>query len=243
MLGLLTCLVQPDAGLAGPPSVKQSSSGICHDAGSPWYERTKSFVPFDDMKACLVTGRTYSGYVPQVEDPGKAAIFAPESVDPKRYDRALYGSWIDSDGDCQNTRQELLAELSTAAVTWNEKGCTANVGRWLDPYSGKLFTNARDLDIDHLVPLAYAHARGAALWSEDKRRAFANDPRNLFAVEAGLNRSKGAQGPTDWMPPSRDFQCQYLLRFDRIMKTYGLRYTEVEAPRIAALRARTCPGS
>ncbi len=176
--------------------------------------------------------------VATLSSPDKRDVFAS---DLPAYDRDLYGSWIDTDGDCQNTRQELLAQLSTAAVQWNAKGCTANFGRWLDPYSGKTFTNARDLDIDHIVPLAYAHAHGAALWDRDKRRAFANDARNLFAVDAGLNRAKGAQGPTEWMPPATAFQCQYLLHFDRVMKLYGLDYDPAEARQMTQLRARHCP--
>ncbi len=217
------------APLASAEPVKLSASGICHDAASPWYGRTARFTAMPDMATCLTTGRAYSGY-----EPGAAE--APSDA----YDRDLYGDWLDTDGDCQNTRQEILAALSTVAVTWNGAGCTVVRGRWLDPYTGRIFLDAADLDIDHLVPLAYAHVRGAAHWSRDKRIAFANDTRNLFAVDASANRSKGAQGAAEWLPPDRGFQCQYLLRFDRIMVLYGLHYGEFEAARIARLRQRHC---
>jgi hypothetical protein len=39
-------------------------------------------------------------------------------------------------------------------------------------------------------------------------------------VELSLNRSKGARGPDQWLPPAG--QCGYVARFVRIMKQYGL---------------------
>lgn len=158
------------------------------------------------------------------------------------YDRELYDHWIDEDGDCRNTRHELLADLSTGSVTYSQDGCTVQRGRWLDPYTDRIFYEARAIDIDHLVPLAYAHVRGADQWTAAQRRQFANDPVNLFAVDAPSNREKGAQGPTEWLPPNRTFQCSYVVRFDRIMRQYGLTYFDWEAPRIAALKERLCAG-
>ncbi|QOL79385.1 HNH endonuclease family protein [Pseudooceanicola spongiae] len=217
--------------VASAQTVKLTGSGICHDVASPWYERTRTFDPMPDMATCLKSGRAYSGYAPKA-----AAKTTPD------YDRSLYGGWSDADSDCQNTRQELLAELSTTPVTWNKAGCTVLRGRWLDPYTGQIFLDASDLDIDHVVPLAYAHERGAATWTRDKRIAFANDRRNLFAVKASENRSKGAQGPAEWLPSDSGFQCQYMLRFDRIMKLYGLSYGEFEGARITRLREANCSG-
>ncbi len=231
-LFVLLLALLPVTGHADP--VKLSGSGICHDSGSPWYDRTGTFDPMPDMDSCLEVGRPYSGYAPQAAAPRKSG--------PPEYDRGLYGGWIDADSDCRNTRQELLAEMSTLPVAWNEAGCTVLRGRWLDPYSGKVFLDASGLDIDHVVPLAYAHERGAALWDRDKRRAFANDRRNLLAVDASENRSKGAQGPAEWLPSNAGFECQYLLRFDRIMRIYGLTYGEIEGAYVARRREASCGG-
>lgn len=55
-------------------------------------------------------------------------------------------------------------------------------GSWFDPYSGKYFTKANDLDIDHIVPLKHAHSSGASRWDIGKRREFANDYENLIPV-------------------------------------------------------------
>jgi hypothetical protein len=36
--------------------IKKSSSGICHDKTSKFYEKTKKFKPFKTMKECLESG-------------------------------------------------------------------------------------------------------------------------------------------------------------------------------------------
>ena len=38
------------------PVVKKSDSGICHDAKSPSYERTKKFTEFKTVDECLKSG-------------------------------------------------------------------------------------------------------------------------------------------------------------------------------------------
>ena len=156
------------------------------------------------------------------------------------YDRSAFGSWADIDHDCQNTRHELLAELSTAIVALSANECRVTHGRWLDPYSGKVFFESKHLDIDHLVPLKFAWEHGASGWSDKQRRTFANDTRNLFAVEARLNQQKGAKGPLEWLPPNLKFQCQYVLRFTRIMTIYGLVLSTKEAVDMTAIRIRIC---
>ncbi len=219
--------------------VKLSVSGICHDEHSAWYQRTKNFTAFGDMETCLSSGRPYSGYAAQggYQNLKKTAEVEAQS---QEYDRALYGGWDDLDADCQNTRHELLAELSTAEVIWDDRGCSVQRGRWIDPYTSKIFTDPSDLDVDHLVPLAYAHARGASAWASEKRTTFANDPRNLFAVEASVNRSKGSRGPSSWLPPNEAFKCQYIVRFIRIMIIYDLQFLPSEDAEVQKIRASKC---
>ncbi|MCK7553258.1 GmrSD restriction endonuclease domain-containing protein [Marinobacter goseongensis] len=71
-----------------------------------------------------------------------------------------------------------------------------------------------------MIPLKWAWNRGAEEWPPAKREKFANDPANLWPVELGLNRSKGARAPDQWLPPSG--QCQYVARFTRLVKQYDL---------------------
>ena len=113
-------------------------------------------------------------------------------------------------------------------------------GRWFARYTGKVFFEASDVDIDHLVPLKWAWDHGANTWAESKREQFANDLVNLFVVEARVNRQKGAKGPLEWMPPRESFHCQYVTRFKRVLITYGLELGATERERFEALRGRTC---
>jgi len=94
------------------------------------------------------------------------------------------------------------------------------IGRWISPFTNQVIQNAPDIDIEHVVPLAWSWDRGAGQWSLEKRERFANDPVNLWPVEASLNLSKGARGPDEWLPPAG--QCGYVARFVRIVKMYGL---------------------
>lgn len=169
----------------------------------------------------------------------RTASTAPNSVMP--YNRADYEHWIDEDGDCQNTRHELLEQYSTGGqVQKSQDGCFILHGRWIDPYSNQILTQAKDVEIDHVVPLAWAHYRGASAFNARQKRDFANDPTNLLAVSAALNKEKGAQSPLDWLPPSQSFKCQYILRFMRVVKKYQLTANQAEAPRLKDLQKRTC---
>ena len=87
---------------------------------------------------------------------------------------------------------------------------------------GMSLTEATDYALDGLdgIALLRAWEHGAKSWSKSKREQFANDPINLVAVEASLNREKGAKGLDEWLPPKN--QGQYKVRFERVLTKYGL---------------------
>ncbi|MFJ9855259.1 HNH endonuclease family protein [Streptomyces sp. NPDC101150] len=127
------------------------------------------------------------------------------------YERTKFHLWIDADHDGCNTRSEVLI---AEAVKKPQKGsgCRLTGGTWRSAYDGKTLTNARQLDIDHVVPLAEAWDSGASKWSADRREAYANDldaARSLIAVSLGSNRSKGDKDPAEWMPPAKSDTCTY----------------------------------
>ena len=120
------------------------------------------------------------------------------------YAREDWPHWRDEDGDCLDTRDEVLAAESLERVRLSPGGCSVVAGRWQGDYTGETVTDPGALDVDHLVPLQEAHDSGGWNWDRGRRAAYANDfsdPRTLIAVTAGANRSKGAQGPEDWLPP------------------------------------------
>jgi hypothetical protein len=139
------------------------------------------------------------------------------------YSRKDWNHWIDSDNDCQNTRHELLISESLSPVNYkNDKKCAVSTGRWYGSYLDKHFTESSDLDVDHIVPLKWAHDHGAAEWSKDRKKEFANDTGNLLLVDDSENQSKGAKGPAEWMPPNKAFHCAYLVKWALLIRQYAL---------------------
>jgi hypothetical protein len=211
------------------PLVKQSSSSICHDKSSRSFNRTKNFTPFDTIAACIDAG----GRLPK----GKATLIdkaTNEAVDEDRafvtlYNRSDWPHWLDDDKDCQNTRHEILIQTSTKPVEFKtDNECSVLAGEWYDPYSGDTFTISKDLDLDHIVPLKFAHGHGADKWSREHRATFANDLDNLILAKASLNRQKGAKGLTEWLPPNYSYRCEYIARFNSVMAQYELSYIPSE---------------
>jgi len=69
------------------------------------------------------------------------------------YSRTKFPHWITISGAC-NTRETVLARDGTNIVT--NSACSVTSGQWYSPYDGKTWTNASDVDVDHVVPLSNA---------------------------------------------------------------------------------------
>jgi hypothetical protein len=66
------------------------------------------------------------------------------------YNRDDWDHWIDADGDCQDTRAEVLIRDSQRPVSFDSGGqCKVASGLWERPYTGGSATDASQLDIDH----------------------------------------------------------------------------------------------
>ncbi|NWO07093.1 MAG: HNH endonuclease [Alteromonadaceae bacterium] len=206
--------------------IKKSKSGLCHPPESAWYDRTQSYTGFDSLQECLDSGgRLPSGITLNSHDADSNAKSGKAD-----YQRSAFGhGWDDADGDCQNARAEALIETSTVQPVQfaSDDRCRVTRGRWISPFTGKVIQNSSNIDIDHVVPLAWAWEHGAWQWSDEKRERFANDLTHLWPVELGLNRSKGAQGPDEWLPPTG--KCSYVSRFVRTAKKYELSFTNSES--------------
>lgn len=160
----------------------------------------------------------------------RAPIEPPDSIIIYSRDDYMRG-WRDADGDCQDTRQEVLIRQSRVPVRLSSDGCTVLSGVWDDPYTGYTFIDPSVLDIDHLVPLREAHESGAWRWSSDEKSAFANDlahPLSLIAVQNSANRSKGARDPALWMPRNEAYHCEYIKSWVVVKEAYGLSMDSAE---------------
>ena len=170
-----------------------------------------------------------------------AALIVADVEPPLDYDRGDWGSgWSDADGDCQDTRQEVLVEESVSPVILEDGGCRVDIGRWYGAFTDTWFDDPGDLDIDHFVPLANAHRSGGWAWDRDTKRAYANDlgdPGHLIAVSSSANRSKGARGPEEWTPESIGFHCEYATTWTRIKISWSLTVTPAEHDALSGLLA------
>jgi hypothetical protein len=141
------------------------------------------------------------------------------------YERAKFRHWVDADGDCRDTRDEVLAAESTVSV----RGCDVQRGRWVSYYDGATTRDASRFDVDHLVPLAEAWDSGARRWNAATRQRFANDlrdPRSLVAVTASANRSKSDRDPGEWMPALG--RCTYVRQWVAVKLRWRLTVDRTE---------------
>ncbi|MEE1930534.1 HNH endonuclease family protein [Streptomyces sp. TRM 70351] len=162
------------------------------------------------------------------------------------YDRRKFGSpWADTDGNDCGTRDDVLAR-DLDDVTVEPDACTVTSGTLTtDPYTGRTLTFERGrstIDIDHVVALSDAWQKGAHTWDPAKRIAFANDPLNLLAVDAGANRQKGDADAATWLPPHTPHRCAYAASQVAVKEKYGLWVTRAEKDALARV-LNPCPGT
>lgn len=136
----------------------------------------------------------------------------------------------------------MLIQTSTKAVSFkSDKECNVLTGEWYDPYSGDTFIVPKELDLDHIVPLKFAHGHGGDKWTRARKALFANDIENLILAQASLNRQKGAKGPDEWLPPNHKYRYEYITRFNNVMAKYDLAYIPSEH-RIVNKMVKACGG-
>lgn len=116
-------------------------------------------------------------------------------------------------------------------------------GTWWSWYDDTTVNGSRNLDIDHLVPLAEAWESGASQWTQQRRIAYANyltDPRHLVAVTTRSNRQKADKGPAEWMPLASDATCRYTADWISVKLTWALAVDNAEHDALTRLAA-SCP--
>lgn len=152
-----------------------------------------------------------------------------------------FGSWIKgSNGNtCFDTRGLILARDSKTQVEVSKTNhCRVAKGTWVDPYTNNQLDNAKDIQIDHVVPLKEAYVSGAYKWTWKKRCAYANFTANthhLIAVDGKANMQKSDSGPDRWMPPNNKFTCEYIRDWLRVKAIWKLMMSESEVNAISQI--------
>ncbi|KDE98068.1 membrane protein [Mycolicibacterium aromaticivorans JS19b1 = JCM 16368] len=181
-------------------------------------------------------------------------VVIPQRVRGNDYRRAAFGdAWDDNNSapgghnGC-DTRDDVLDRDLVDKTFVFTKRCPQAVATGVlhDPYTSATIPFTRGaqvgaaVQIDHLVPLAYAWDMGARNWPDDMRIRFANDPANLLAVDGQVNQDKGDQPPGSWMPPNHAFWCQYAMQFIAVLRGYALPVDQASADELRSAAA-TCP--
>ncbi|MFG2591278.1 hypothetical protein [Streptomyces sp. NPDC048438] len=117
------------------------------------------------------------------------------------HERDSFPHGIDEDDDgCGTRREVLLAE----AVTKPERGdrCAITGGSWDSFYDEVEVTDARKLDIDHMVPPAEAWDSGASEWSYEVA-PWQRSSASARLAGARLRRRVRVRMPTPPLHPTR----------------------------------------
>ncbi|MER7656066.1 HNH endonuclease family protein [Streptomyces albidoflavus] len=143
------------------------------------------------------------------------------------YSRDKFPHWSTQSGQC-DTREVVLKRDGTGVE--QDSACKAVSGTWKSAYDGATWTQASDVDIDHVVPLAEAWRSGASGWTNAQREQLANDLTRpqLIAVTDNVNQSKGDKDPAKWMPPLASYKCVYVRMWVHVKHHYGLSVDSAE---------------
>jgi hypothetical protein len=161
------------------------------------------------------------------------------------YTRSQFPHWSDPDRNgCDARNDTLKRDLTDITYKPGTRDCKVIAGQLLDPFSGKviIFSPTKVvIDIDHVVALSNAWQSGAAYFDKNVRTQIANDPLNLLAVDAKLNRQKGDGDAATWLPPNKAFRCEYVSRQVAVKAKYRLWVTEPEKVAITKILS-SCVG-
>ncbi|MFT4187180.1 MAG: HNH endonuclease family protein [Aeromicrobium sp.] len=176
----------------------------------------------------------------------------PDGLPPYRRD-AFGSAWADIDGNgCDQRDDVLLRDADPATVVvGRQRACDHDVlaGTWTDPYNGTVVTlddlknpsQAQAVQIDHIVALAEAWRSGAAEWTDDQRRLYANDLDNLVAAHGPTNAGKGSYDPASWRP-KQQFQCEYATTWIAVKRRWDLAADASEVAALADMLATCATG-
>lgn len=153
------------------------------------------------------------------------------------YSRDRFPHWSEQRDGC-DTRDLVLQRDGENVRTDDE--CETVSGTWRSPYDDGVWTDASDVDVDHMVPLAEAWRSGARSWGDDRREAFANDLERpqLWAVTDNVNQSKGDSPPDEWKPELRSYRCTYASHWVAVKHHYELSVTEAERAALTGMLDR-----
>lgn len=229
VLVALACVLVVVAGYLVGPAVGRLMHPTPTATPTSTQERDEAVQAVTSLKQVPVRPRTKVAGYDRSCSPGHGCVFGAAWSD----DTTAAGGHNGCD-----TRNDVLA-IQLQDVNKGTSRCVVQAGELDDPYSGARIdfrkAQADAVEIDHVVPLAYAWDMGASAWTLETRMAFANDEAlNLLAVAKAANASKSDQGPATWTPDNVSYRCQYAIRWVSVVASYGLAVTNDDGSSLRA---------
>jgi hypothetical protein len=153
----------------------------------------------------------------------------------------FYKSWGSIDG-CDVRNVILKRDMWDVQLD----GCAVVSGMLNDPYTGQVIEFVRGpgtsaaVQIDHVVAISDAWAKGAQYMDKAVRYEMSQDPLNLLAVDGPANQQKGDGDAATWLPSNKGFRCEYVARQIAVKRKYSLWVTEAERDAMAGVLT-ACP--
>jgi hypothetical protein len=170
---------------------------------------------------------------------------ADNYLPPTDYDSKSMPSWNDSDKNGCKSRDDILARDLINRKLKDGSRCTIASGELFDYYIGETIlydssVSGGNMDIDHIIAKGDAWNSGGYNWDKVKWEEFTNDPDELIAVSASINRQKGDKHAGQWLPPNEPFQCKYVVYQVSIKFKYVLSVTDSEKTVMANTLQNNC---
>ena len=105
------------------------------------------------------------------------------------------------------------------------------LGSIYSPYTGQVFEDLKQTNIEHIVAMSEAHDSGLCAATAETRRLFASDLLNLTLASPEVNQcnkgGKCAKDAAEWLPPLN--QCWFAARVVEVRRKYHLTINRREA--------------
>lgn len=124
-------------------------------------------------------------------------IRVSQSENTEKYERASYEKPVKSyklDG------RKISRKTYALRTSPHYKQGRNNTFEYTCPYTGKVITDRKKLDFDHIIPLSYIHKYGNVNWDKATKNAYAYSQHSGLLVQSSSNRSKGGKSPSEWLP-------------------------------------------
>lgn len=223
-----------DLGNIGSQYIDRVESTVS-DVLNDWSEENGDDNRYDGNGSASETETTQNGSIPADLEALIQSVTVAPADENAQYDRDLYTSssqyyecedpehdWHNSNGYTGDDDGEYTSVR--AYGFYESKYYDGESDSYTDPYTNETSdvseSGPKGYDWDHVIPLAYADSHGTNAWTEEQKKAFADDPLVGVCVNASDNRAKGAKGPSEWLPDENvdDYCYTWLV----ISSEYGL---------------------